>query len=148
MKLSFSTNYWQSHYTVDQFIAIASEYKFKGIEIHDVHAVTDPAEPGKATALHRRLMENRLSVSCLDLVADIADDKQTAMDELTLALDAAKRLHSSYIRVRTHRTGEAAEAAAREFLKSALPAAETAKVPRSMRLTSSASGSVIQPAST
>ena len=128
MKLSFSTNYWQSHYTVDQFIAIASEYKFKGIEIHDVHAVTDPAEPGKATALHRRLLENRLSVSCLDLVADIADDKQAAMDELTLALDAAKRLHSSYVRVRTHRTGEAAEAAVREFLKSALPAAEAAKV--------------------
>ena len=44
MKLSFSTNYWQNHYTVDQFISIATEYKFKGIEIHDVHAVTEGRE--------------------------------------------------------------------------------------------------------
>ncbi len=123
MKLSFSTNYWQN-YTFDQFIDIAAEYRFNGIEIHDVKAVLDPAEPGKTTAIYRRLIEKRLNISCIDLVADIAGDIQTALDELALVLDAAKRLHAPFIRIRTAGNDEAAAAAAKEFITRALPLAE------------------------
>ena len=38
MNLSFSTNRWES-YGFDDFIRIAREYKFNGIEIHDIDAV-------------------------------------------------------------------------------------------------------------
>ena len=79
MKLSFSTNRWKN-YTCDQFIDIAAEYRFQGIEIHDVHAVFDVAEPGKITALYRRLMEKRLAVSCIDLVSDVVTAKDAALD--------------------------------------------------------------------
>ena len=127
MKLSFSTNYWR-HYTVEQFVAIATEYKFGGIELHDVHAVVDPAEPGKATALYRRLIENQLTVSCIDLVSDIAGDRKSALEELALVLDAARRLHSPYVRIRTSRTDAEAETAVREFLAGAVPMAGAANV--------------------
>ena len=125
MKLSFSTNRW-NNYDFDQFIDIADQYRFQGIEVHDVRAVYDPAEPGKTTALYRRLLEKRLAISCIDLMADIAGDQPTALKELALALEAARRLHAPYLRIKTVQDGEAAMTAVREFLTSALPLAEQA----------------------
>ena len=120
MKLSFSTNYWHN-YTFDQFISIAAEYRFSGIEIHDVQAVLDPAEPGKTTAIYRKLIEKRLNISCIDLVADIAGDINAALNELALVLDAAKRLHAPYVRIRTSRDDENAAIAAKDFISRATP---------------------------
>ena len=100
MKLSFSTNRW-NNYSFDQFIDIAGEYRFQGIEIHDIRAVFDAAEPGKITALYRRIMEKRLTISCIDLVSDIAEAGADTFEELAAALDAAKRLHAPYIRIKT-----------------------------------------------
>ena len=127
MKLSFSTNRW-NNYDFDQFIDIADEYRFQGIEIHDVHAVFDATEPGKTTALYRRLLEKRLAISCIDLIADMAGDQAEALKELGLALEAARRLHAPYIRVKTTQADEAAQTRVREFLATALPmAAQAAK---------------------
>ena len=123
MKLSFSTNRW-NNYSFDQFIDIADEYRFNGIEIHDVKAVFDVAEPGKITALYRRIMEKRLEISCINLVSDIAADKTSAIEELVVVLDAAKRLHAPCVRVKTSSGDEAAVAAVEAFLKDALPLAE------------------------
>ena len=123
MKLSFSTNRW-NNYDFDQFIDIAAEYRFQGIEIHDVRAVYDPTEPGKTTALYRRLLENRLLISCIDLLADMAGDQAAALNELSQALEAAKRLHAPYIRVKTTQTDENAQERVRQFLAAALPLAE------------------------
>ena len=127
MKLSFSTNYWQN-YTFDQFIDIAAEYRFSGIELHNVSTVFAPAEPGHATAMYRRLIENRLEISCIDLAADIADAGEAALDELVVALEVAKRLHSPYIRIKTSNCDEQAENAVRSFLTRALPLAEQANI--------------------
>ena len=123
MKLSFSTNRWFD-YTFDQFIDIAGEYRFQGIEIHDVHAVFDVNEPGKITALYRRIMEKRLEISCIDLVSDIVCSTKDALDELVLVLDAAKRLHAPYVRVKTACDGDDTPAAVQKFLREALPMAE------------------------
>jgi fatty-acyl-CoA synthase len=126
MKLSFSTNRW-NNYDFDQFIDIADAYRFQGIEVHDVHAVFDATEPGKTTALYRRLLEKRQVISCIDLIADMAGERAVALEELGLALEAARRLHAPYIRVKTTQTDEAALAKVREFLSSALPLAAAAK---------------------
>ncbi|MBO4618921.1 MAG: AMP-binding protein [Victivallales bacterium] len=127
MKLSFSTNRW-NNYDFDQFIDIADAYRFQGIEVHDVQAVFDATEPGKTTALYRRLLEKRLAISCIDLIADMAGDQAEALKELGLALEAARRLHAPYIRVKTTQADEAAQARVREFLAAALPmAAQAAK---------------------
>ncbi len=123
MKLSFSTNRWFD-YTFEQFIDIAGEYRFQGIEIHDVHAVFDVNEPGKITALYRRIMEKRLEISCIDLVSDIVCSAKDALDELALVLDAAKRLHAPYVRVKTSSDSSGTVAAVQEFLREALPMAE------------------------
>ncbi|MBR7119715.1 MAG: AMP-binding protein [Lentisphaeria bacterium] len=123
MKLSFSTNRWFD-YTFEQFIDIAGEYRFQGIEIHDVHAVFDVNEPGKITALYRRIMEKRLEISCIDLVSDIVCSTKDALDELVLVLDAAKRLHAPYVRVKTSNDSSGTVAAVQEFLREALPMAE------------------------
>jgi sugar phosphate isomerase/epimerase len=79
MKLSFSTNHW-NNFSFDQFIDIASQYHFQGIEIHDVDAVFDKAEPGKITALYRRILDKKLAISCIDLVSDIVEDNTNALN--------------------------------------------------------------------
>ena len=127
MKLSFSTNRW-NNFSFDQFIDIAGEYRFNGIEIHDVHAVFDIAEPGRITALYRRLMEKRLDISCIDLVSDIVLKKDEALEELIPVLDAARRLHCPNIRIKTVAGGDDVLEKVREFLTSALPLAEKNQV--------------------
>ncbi|MBR7130459.1 MAG: AMP-binding protein [Lentisphaeria bacterium] len=123
MKLSFSTNRWKN-YSFDQFVDIADEYRFQGIEIHDIRAAFEISEPGKITAAYRRLMEKRLAVSCVDLTADIVADGEAALNELTVALDAAKRLHSPCVRVKTVIENDKTDDAVKDFLSAALPAAE------------------------
>ena len=123
MKLSFSTNRW-NNFSFDQFIDIAGEYRFQGIEIHDVHAVFDVSEPGRITALYRRLLEKRLAISCIDLVTDIVSDTAAAQEELVLVLDAAKRLHAPFVRIKTTAENDDTEEKVRSFLNAALPAAE------------------------
>ena len=129
MKLSFSTNYWND-YSFDDFIAIASEYKFKGIEIHDARSVFKGAgnEAGRLTALYRRLFEEQLDISCIDLVGDIAQATDAALTELTETLELARKLHAPYIRVKTSLSDDAAEVGVRRFLQSALPLAEKSRV--------------------
>ena len=56
MKLSFSTNRWQN-YTFEDFIDIAKEYKFNGIEIHDISGFA----PEKLSAIYHKLIENKLA---------------------------------------------------------------------------------------
>ncbi|MBE6359344.1 MAG: AMP-dependent synthetase [Lentisphaerae bacterium] len=126
MKLSFSTNRW-NNYSFDQFIDIADEYRFQGIEIHDVRAVFDAAEPGRITALYRKLMEKRLVVSCIDLVSDIAFAKEAALEELATVLDAARRLHVPAVRIKTVCCDENVSEMVAEFLTAALPMAEKAQ---------------------
>ena len=127
MKLSFSTNHW-NNYDFRQFIDIADEYRFQGIEIHDAKSLYDPAEPGRLTSLYRRLLEKRLVISCIDLVADIGGDQTPALQELATDLEAARRLHAPYIRIKTSQCDEGALARVREFLQTALPSAVAAGV--------------------
>ena len=110
MKLSFSTNYWHN-YSFEDFIVIAGEYKFQGIEIHDVRRIfqNNASEAGQLTALYRKLFEEKLTVSCVDLVNDIAEDAQAALTELASALEVAKRLHAPYIRIKTSQDTDEAE---------------------------------------
>ena len=93
MKLSFSTNHW-NNYEFDQFIDIADEYRFQGIEIHDTRTIFDVSEPGRLTTLYRRLLEKHLVISCIDLCSDIGEATEVSLEELTPVLEAARRLHA------------------------------------------------------
>ncbi len=124
MKLSFSTNRWDN-YTFEDFIDIAKEYKFNGIEIHDIRGFA----PEKLSGVYHKLLENRIKVSCIDTVTDISDENmhETAFEELSAAIEAAQRLHTDYIRIKCSNT-EKADENARKFLTEALEKAEKAEV--------------------
>ena len=68
MKLSFSTNRWKN-YDLNTFFEIAKEYKFNGVEIHDVMEV----QGFELKTMRRQLMEYGISIPCIDMTANIAD---------------------------------------------------------------------------
>ena len=77
MKLSFSTNRWTGFKT-DEFFDIAAEYRFKGIEIHDVSEIREDS----LFEMYHKMTENKLSVPVIDMVSDIsAVDVQCACTE-------------------------------------------------------------------
>ena len=120
MKLAFSTNRWDG-YPVSDFVDIAAKYNFNAIEIHDARTTVAAMEPPALDALRCRLFEKHLEVVCLDLVSDIADEGDEAIAELARILDAARKLQTPYIRLRTKSAGDDAVAGVRAFLRRALP---------------------------
>ena len=68
MKLSFSTNRWESC-SFDEFIRIAREYKFNGIEIHriDTPKLRNDFQPERLAGVQHKLRNANLCISCLDL---------------------------------------------------------------------------------
>ena len=119
MKLSFSTNRWND-VAFNDFFAIAEEYRFTGIEVHSVEEVAQGLNEA-----YRKLTEYRLSVPCIDLVADVSDRQShsAAMGEFLECLKAARKLRTPYLRLRATEK-EGADEAVREFLRAALPEAE------------------------
>ena len=113
MNLSFSTNRWKN-VELDEFIKIAKEYKFSGIEIHDTNEIKGFSET------YHMLVENGLKISCIDMVSDISENGTKALLELESCIDAAIALHTKYIRIKALKD----KSGAREFVKNALPKAE------------------------
>ena len=124
MNLSFSTNRWTG-YSMNDFIAIAREYKFNGIEIHDIDTLSDDLNPEMTANIRRKLQENNLSIPCINLVADIALEPEKAMRELIRCLETAQRIRVPYIRLKA--TADEDDAI-RQFLRNAIPLAEQTKV--------------------
>ena len=113
MNLSFSTNRWKN-VELDEFIKIAKEYKFSGIEIHDTNEIKGFSET------YHLLVENGLKISCIDMVSDISENGTQALLELESCIDAAIALHTKYIRIKALKD----KSGARDFVKNALPKAE------------------------
>lgn len=67
MNISFSTNKWTS-LDLHDFMNIASEYKYTGIELHGIGGITD----GMLTGMYRKLLEMKLKIPCIDVEADIS----------------------------------------------------------------------------
>ena len=113
MKLSYSTNRWKGFGLAD-FIKMASDYRFDGVEIHSVEELGQDLN-----AAYRLLTENRLTVPCIDLVSDVGDRNAECMKELLACLKAARKLRVGYIRLRAAKR-EGADEAVRAFLAEAL----------------------------
>jgi len=113
MNLSFSTNRWKN-VELDEFIKIAKEYKFSGIEIHDVKEIKGFSET------YYMLIENGLKIPCIDMVSDVSDDTAAALSELDACIDACLALHTDKIRIKAVKSLENV----RKFVLKALPKAE------------------------
>jgi len=114
MNLSFSTNKWND-FNLNDFFDIASEYKFGGIEIHDVSKLKDL----DIKNAYHLMTEKKIKVPCIDMVSDISKADKTAFDEFGKCIDAAKALNSSYIRLKAM-----SEDNVSEFINKVLPIAE------------------------
>ncbi len=117
MNLSFSTNRWND-ISLEGFIDIAKEYKFQGIEIHDINEVT--AE--QASEINHKLMENKIKISCIDMTSDISsDDIDSSFKEFLNCVELCITLHTPYIRVKSYTENEENVV---KFVEKALPVAE------------------------
>ena len=116
MNLSFSTNRW-GNISLESFIDIASEYKFQGIEIHDIKEVTTE----KASEINHKLLESKIKIACIDMVSDISGDIEKAFDEFAKCIDLCITLHTPYIRIKASSNNEENIYA---FVNKALPVAE------------------------
>ena len=117
MNLSFSTNRWKN-VELDEFIKIAKEYKFSGIEIHDTNEIKGFSET------YHKLIENGLKIPCIDMVSDISENGKEALSEFEMCLDACMALHTKHIRIKALKSVDGA----REFVKKVLSKAEKSGV--------------------
>lgn len=116
MKLSFSTNRWNS-VALDEFIDIACEYKFKGIEIHNVDEVKNVSD------LYHKLLEHSIKISCIDMVSDISgNDINSAIEEFNKCVEICSMLHTPYIRLKAYTDNEQN---VRSFIEQTVQAAQS-----------------------
>ncbi|MBQ7821862.1 MAG: AMP-binding protein [Clostridia bacterium] len=101
MKLAFSTDNWNG-YSVREFIKMAHEYKFSGIELHSVSEVTD----SDLSDLYREMIQNKIVIPCIDLTYDVFADLDSAREEFDAVVKVASKLHIPYVRIKS--TGDAA----------------------------------------
>ena len=125
MKYSFSTKGWHER-SFDEFCNTANDLGFEGVELHNVNNSMFTDRGGafygcNAPATVRSLYERRLGIPCIAAVADIADSSD-GRAEVLKCIEIASGLHIPYIRLRTNKTGDVADAAA-EFISDILPAA-------------------------
>ena len=78
IKLSFSINGWKD-YSWDEFVDLAKDNYFKGIELHNVlgSELTEkngPFHKYNSAATMRKLRDDGISVPCFDISADISSD--------------------------------------------------------------------------
>lgn len=127
MNLSFSTNHWDN-YRFEDFLDYACRYKFHGIEFHDIHVLETENNPGRLTSISQQLFDHDITVSCINIVHDIAAEPELAEKELAECLNIARALRVPYLRLKV--TGETEEDnnAARTFLEKALPLVEKADI--------------------
>ncbi len=114
MNLSFSTNRWNG-VELNEFIDIAKEYRFRGIEIHNIKEIKDNPRD-----VYHRLIENKISISCIDMTCDISLNIEEAFAEFEACVEFCNILHSKYIRVKA----SGGEENVISFIEKALPVAE------------------------
>ncbi len=106
MKLSFSTKGWHDS-TFEEFCDIASEMRFEGIELHNIHSRLFTEKDGAfhdyaAASTLRRLYEKQLQLPCIDALCDMSSDAPSdeAVVEIEKCLEIASNLHIPCIRLK------------------------------------------------
>ena len=101
MKLSFSTNGWNSN--LNELVSIAKSLGIEGIEIHNAKSFQEHAPFSDENVLRtlRFLNENNVSISCIDATTNLADPtkENEAINELKELVLLAKNLRCEYIRI-------------------------------------------------
>ena len=105
MNLSFSTRGW-TQYTWEDHVKCASDMKFNGIEVYNVHSIKSLSDRSGAfhkvhlNQTYRDLQSRQLAIPCMDTSIDISvvqpEDFKYILDSLAVSADA---VHSPFISV-------------------------------------------------
>ncbi len=105
MKLSFSTKGWHG-YSWENFVNMASELRFGGIELHNINSPSfcDESAPfTKKNALKtvRSLFNKGLEIPCIDSLGDLSESGNIdkTVDEVKECIDTARNLGIPYVRI-------------------------------------------------
>ena len=119
MKLSFSTNGWNSN--LYELVSIAKSLGIEGIEIHNAKSFQEHAPFSDSNVLRtlRYLNENNVSISCIDSTGNLADPtkKEETIDEIKELVILAKNLRCEYIRIHAMHVTELTDAEEDELIK-------------------------------
>ena len=136
MKFSFSTKGWHD-ISFEEFCATAEYFKFEGIEPHNIDNEAFSEKSGvfqdySAAATMRMLYDRGLTIPCIDVINDIADEEQfdAAITEIERCMRIASNLHIPNIRLRaeTHFDLERAVKNTKKLIETVLPEAEKEKI--------------------
>ncbi len=136
MKFSFSTKGWHD-ISFEEFCEAAEYFHFEGIEPHNINNAAFAEKNGvfhefSAAATLRMLYDRGLSLPCIDVINDIADESQfdNAIHEISRCLQIASNLRIPNIRLRAeyHEDVDSAVDNVKRLIATVLPAAEKEKV--------------------
>ena len=120
MKLSFSTNGWNSN--LNELVSIAKSLGIEGIEIHNAKSFQEHAPFSDENVLRtlRFLNENNVAISCIDATSNLADPakKDEAVKEIKELIELAKNLRCEYIRIHAMHVAELSNEEEDELIKS------------------------------
>lgn len=105
MKLSFSTNGWHD-FSWREFFAMANDLGYNGIEIHDIFnqrfvGTDGPFGNANLMSTVRKIIDNSLSIPCIDSVCNIADSSaiDENCEEILEYIDIASKIKTKYVRI-------------------------------------------------
>lgn len=101
MNLSFSTNRWEG-ISFREFMEYAVQYRFSGIEIHDISKLGDE----NLNKIYHELLERKISVPCIDTTNSVSSDEGK---EANGCIAAAKALRCPFVRIKAENTKESFE---------------------------------------
>ena len=134
MKFSFSTRGWHDN-TFDEFLSVASNLKFDGVELHNVYNRLFTDKDGafhdySSASTMRKLYDKKLSIPCIDCLTDISDlsKKADAIAEINRCKNIALNLRIPYIRIKSSSNDEGAYDNAKNLINEILPEFEDTQI--------------------
>ena len=134
MKFSFSTRGWHDN-TFDEFLEVAQNLKFDGVELHNVYNRLFTDKNGafhdySSASTMRKLYENKLAIPCIDCLTDISAlaKREDALDEIKRCHNIALNLKIPFVRIKSVSSDENAYANAKSLIEEVLPAFEETSV--------------------
>lgn len=103
MKLAFSTKFHQNR-GFDDFLKLADELKYDGIEIHDFRdsmfsGKTSPFNPNMASVTKRTLINEKKSIVCINSCCNAAEPSEENIEKIRSAVTVASNINVPYVKV-------------------------------------------------
>ncbi len=134
MNLAFSTKFHKASGLGD-FLKIADELRYDGIEIHDIKAdafagKTSPFSPDMASVTKRTLINSKKSIVSINVGCNVADKAaaEENMQKIETAVSVARNINVSYIKVYAESDDENALDYVTEFMSGVISLCEKKNV--------------------